>query len=453
MKSRTSIIALLALLTCLATPANGKEAPVKVLFPGNWADPTVTRVGDDYYLTSNNDLHVPSVLLWHSTDLRRWEPVCYASPSKLQAPATDIKEYGGRLYIYGGGGRNPWVMFAKPPYTSWSKRINLQPLARHGIDAGHITDENRNRYLYMTRGRIVKLSKDGVRAKTAPRKVYDGWPIPQSLAIECKCLESPKLFKRNGWYYMVSAQGGTGGPSTSHMAIVARSKHVDGPWQNSPHNPLIWTQDRSEAWWSTGHATLIEGPDGHWYAIYHGYPHGHRSIGRCTLISPVEWTDDDWPVLASEWPPGWDGTISLDLPLDDDFDGEELGMQWQSLGRLDRDRYSLEDGSLVVKATGDEPGTSSPLTVNPRNLAYEVETELVLEGDISAGLTLFYSADAYVSIGLSHEGRVQKHLMSPRHGPEAFLQNRAPFAGRRVRLKIVNDRQDASYYYAEPGSE
>lgn len=120
--------------------------------------------------------------------------------------------------------------------------------------------------------------------------LYDGWPIPDYIDIECICLGSPKLFKRGDYFYMVSAAGGTAGPATSHMAIVARAKQVAGPWENSPHNPMIWTKDAREDWWSKGHATLIEGPDRHWYAIYHGYPRGQRTLGRCTLISPVSWT-------------------------------------------------------------------------------------------------------------------------------------------------------------------
>ena len=449
MKGNCALSVVLTAVFCFASLAHGKDYPVKVLLPGNWADPTVVKVGQDYYLTANNDDHVPSVMIFHSRNLRRWEPLGYASPDAGQGLATDIAWYDDKLYVYGGGGRGAWAMVSEPPYTQWSARVNMQPLAPHGIDAGHIADGEGNRYLYGSRGLVVEISPDGLRARTAPRHVYDGWPIPEDLAVECFCLESPKLFKRGNWYYLVSAQGGTAGPATSHMAVVARSTDVMGPWVESPHNPLIWTESASEAWWSKGHATLIEGPEGHWHAIYHGYPNGQRSFGRCTLISPVQWTADGWPVMASTWPDGWGEPVTVEWPLSDEFDGPELGVQWQSLHELDRRRYRLGEGKLEVRATGDDPGASYPLTVNPKDLAYEVEAELAIEGDVTAGLILFYSPQAYVSLGLSHEGKLIRDL---HRFPGQFRGNRSdgvPYPQKRIKLRLRNDRQDASAYYQD----
>lgn len=430
-----------------------QEAPVKCLFMGNWADPTVCKLGDTYYLTSNNDHYVPSVMVFTSKDLRRWEPLTYACPSVGQGPATDIAAYDGKLYIYGGGGNGAWAMVAEPPFTQWSERINMEPLSPHGIDAGHVADENGNRYLHTNQGKALKISKDGLKAVTAPEVVYPGWEIPDSLDIECVCLESPKLLKRGDWYYLVSAAGGTAGPATSHMCIVARSKHVLGPWENSPTNPMIWTESAEETWWTKGHGTLIEGPDGHWYCIYHGYAPHQRSFGRCTLISPIAWTEDDWPVLAAEWPEGWEDTIDVNWPLGDEFDGETLTQQWQALDKLKPERYGFADGSLVVDALEVEhPGLSYPISVNPKHLSYEIETEVTLTGDVTAGLILYYNKHAYVSFGLSHEGKLHKQIQrsqSERRGPSETLA--CPH--RTVKLKLKNDRQDVSIYYADEAGD
>jgi len=448
-KGKCALPAVLTAVFCFASLAFGKDYPVKVLLPGNWADPTAVKVGSDYYLTANNDDHIPSVMVFHSRDLRRWEPMGYASPREGQSLATDIVRYGDKLYIYGGGGRNVWAMVSERPYGQWSQRATVQSPEPYGIDAGHIADEQGNRYLYSSGGLVGAISRDGLEAVSAPRHVYDGWPIPESIAIECFCLESPKLFKRGDWYYMVSAQGGTAGPTTSHMAVVARSMNVMGPWEESPHNPLIWTESASEAWWSKGHATLIEGSGGHWYAIYHGYPNGQRTFGRCTLISPVKWTVDGWPVIAATWPDGWEEGVEVSWPLSDEFDRPGLSMQWQSLHRLDLQRYHFRDDGLEVSAAGDEPGDSFPLTVNPKNLAYEVETELTIEGDVTAGLILFYSPQAYVSFGLSHEGRLFRHL---RKFPGQSRANRSDVltcSQKRIKLRLRNDHQDASAYYQD----
>jgi beta-xylosidase len=425
------------------------ESPIKLLFPGNWADPTLTRIGETYYLTSNNDHYAPSVLVFQSTDLKQWEPVSYASPFEGQGPATDISAVGERLFIYGGGGTNPWVQYADPPYDSWTERINMQPLEPHTIDAGHIMDEEGNRYLYMAQGKMVKISEDGLRAETAPEKVYDGWEIPEEIAIECTCLESPKLFRKDEWYYMVSAVGGTAGPATSHMAIVARAQTPTGPWENSPYNPLIWTRDESELWWSKGHATLIEGPDQYWYAIYHGYRHGHRSWGRATLISPVKWNDEGWPLPSPRWPGGWDVPLTVNLPLSDEFEQSEIGIQWQAYGKIEPERYRLVDSALEITAIQADPGLSNPLTVNPAHLAYEVETELVMEGNVHAGLILFYNPSAYITLGLTPDTTLLKHKRRSRvNGDYSFNGDEIPYGNKRICLKLKNDRQDASFYYA-----
>ena len=75
---------------------------------------------------------------------------------------------------------------------------------------------------------------------------------------------------------------------------MARSKSIDGPWENSPLNPLIHTYSSCETWWSKGHASLIDTPDGRWYAIYHAYDKERLNQGRQTLMEPVEMSSDLW---------------------------------------------------------------------------------------------------------------------------------------------------------------
>jgi beta-xylosidase len=238
------------------------------------------------------------------------------------------------------------------------------------------------------------------------------------------------------------------------MAIVARAQYPTGPWENSPYNPLIWTRDESERWWSKGHATLIEGPEGDWFAIYHGYRHGQRSWGRATLISPVDWNNEGWPVLASNWPDGWENPPTLNLPISDEFEAERIGMQWQAYQKLDTARYRLVDEGIEILASEADPGKSNPFTVNPRDLAYEVETEMVLEGEVYAGLILFYTPDAYVAVGLTADSTILKQ-MHTLHGirERDLTRISLPAATHRICLKIRNDRQDASYYYAAPNGE
>lgn len=443
-------ILILPLLVSLACAT--ENIPIKCIFPGNWADPTVTKIGDTYYLTSNNDRYEPSVMVFKSKNLRNWEPISYACPNETQGPATDIAAYDGKLYIYGGSGQKPWVCVSEAPYTEWSERINMQPVAPHGIDVGHIADERGNRYIYTNRGFFLPISKDGLKALAAPMKVYDGWKVPPEIDIECECLESPKLFKRGKYYYMVSAIGGTVGPATSHMAVVARSENVEGPWENDPDSPLIYTKSIDESWWSKGHATLVEGPEGNWFAIYHGYVPHQRSFGRCTLISPIEWTEDDWPVIAETWPSGWDEGYGFSWPMSDEFEGSELGMQWQAHMELDRARYAMQNGKLIV--TGyetDEPASSFPISINPAHTSYEVETELTLYGGATAGLILYYSNRATASVGLNPEGKITQTITRASMRQRSWDRGELTHPSKTIKLKIVNDNQQVSYFVAGKG--
>ena len=169
-----------------------------------------------------------------------------------------------------------------------------EDLKVNGIDPGHVADADGKRYLYLSEGKVVQLSDDGLSTVGEVKKVYDGWPYPRNWRTEGMYLESPKLNYHNGYYYLTSAEGGTAGPGTSHMVVTARSKSVLGPWENSPFNPLVHTYSERESWWSRGHGTLIDDVNGNWWVVYHAYAKGYHTLGRQTLIEPIQWTPDGW---------------------------------------------------------------------------------------------------------------------------------------------------------------
>src|SRR3954447_27090388 len=106
--------------------------------------------------------------------------------------------------------------------------------------------------------------------------------------------EGPKILRHGAYFYMIAAVGGTSGPPTSHMVMVARSRSIEGPWEDCPANPIVHTRSKAEPWWSRGHASVVQGPAGDWWMAYHGYENGYRTLGRQLLLEPVEWTADGW---------------------------------------------------------------------------------------------------------------------------------------------------------------
>jgi xylan 1,4-beta-xylosidase len=211
------------------------------------------------------------------------------------APA--IVRHGGRFFIYfpggltapAGQGRGTYVVHADSITGPWSDPVLVY--GGPGIDPGHVVGEDGRRYLFLSGITRVALSDDGLTAVGSAEKVYDGWRYPDDWITEAYAVEGPKIFRRDNYFYLVGAVGGTGGPPTG---IAARSRSIDGPWENCPHNPVVRTQEASEAWWSRGHASLVEGPAGDWWMVYHGYEDGFRTLGRQTLLEPVDWTRDGW---------------------------------------------------------------------------------------------------------------------------------------------------------------
>ena len=401
------------MLLCLTTAGRSQSFP-RLLLAGDYPDPSIIRDGKDYYMTHSSFYYSPGLLIWHSTDLVNWQPITRAlTQCDGSVLAPELVKYKGRYYIYYPAAGDNYVIWADDIRGPWSQPVRLD---LPGIDPGHVEGEDGKRYLYVDKGFIVPLSDDGLTVTGPRKKVYDGWQYPRGWKTEGNdmFLESPKLLFRNGYYYMVSAEGGTAGPATSHMAVVARSKSVFGPWENSPYNPLVHTYSDTENWWSKGHGTLIDDTDGNWWIVYHSYANGYHTLGRQTLIEPVEWTTDGWVKLQH------DGrTLPAQDPsrhgmcLSDDFTGQQLGIQWMSWHELTPKTLSFGSNGLTVKGKGKTPADGNLLMVTATDKCYEVTAEITLGKGSTGGLLLYYNEKAYA--GLTSDGNT---LTLHRNGEE-----------------------------------
>ena len=372
MKLRTLLFSLA--VAAVAAACAPKATPLKTcIFPGDYPDPTILRDGNDFYMTHSSFTYFPALLVWHSTDLVHWEPIARAvEDGDYSIFAPDICKVDGKFYIYypTSKGEN-YVVTADRPEGPWSAPVKLDV---GGIDPGHVVAEDGNRYLYTNNGFVTPLTADGLAAAGRPKKVYDGWPFPEEWETEGFWLESPKLFKRGDWYYLVTAEGGTAGPPTSHMVVVARSKSALGPWENSPHNPLVHTYSADEFWWSKGHGTLIDDAVGNWYVVYHAYRNSYHTLGRSTIIESVKWTADGWPVLVEKDGAKWEQNgLQGDYSYLRDYDNPLLWAKWQP---------GLGNGTLWLTTAIDE--------------SYEIEGRFSVPNGSSAGLMLFYGEDAFL---------------------------------------------------------
>lgn len=377
------------------------------ILAGDYADPTIVRVGDDYYMTHSCFEFAPGLLIWHSTDLVHWEPVGRALTEYAgNVWAPDLTYYEGRFYIYAPIDEEIVVLTASSPAGPWSAptRVGIR-----GIDPGHVADDNGNRYLFFSSGYMVELTPDGLAVQGAPRKVYEGWPFPEDWVVEGRFLESPKLTYRNGYFYLTAAQGGSSGPATSHMVVSSRSKQPWGPFEDSPHNPIIRTRSREERWLSKGHGSIVDTPDGDWWIVYHAYEKGYYTLGRQTLLEPLEWTEDGWfrvpEGVRADRPIRKPAGQALTRPANfRDFQAEAggLGYAWSWYKPKGAIEYAISSQAIAISASPSSP--SVPLVFMPEDHAYEAQVEIEISEEASGRFLLFYNDSTYSGIELAGDG-------------------------------------------------
>lgn len=246
--------------------------------------------------------------------------------------------------------------------------------------------------------------------------------------------------------------GGTAGPPTGHMVIVARSRSIHGPWENCPANPVVRTVSDDEKWWSRGHASLVEAPDGSWWSLYHGYENGFWTLGRQMLLDPVQWTPDGWfrmtggdlsqPIAK----PKGGQALPHGAKLSDDFSTLALGSRWNFFkpGPEEKDRLGVEKGGLVMKGSGTAPVDSSPLLITAGDLAYQFECDVEIAPGGTAGLVLFYDEKLYCGLGFD-----ERHFVTHQYGMERGRPVNPH--GRRMRIRIANKRHIVAIHTSGDG--
>lgn len=425
------------------------------LLAGDHPDPAILKDGADYYMTFSSFDSYPGLTIWHSRDLVNWQPRGAALTKNIGAVwAVSLEKHRGRYFLYIPVKANPnsiFVIWADQIDGPWSEPIDLG-LHSH-IDPCHAVGEDGSRWLFLSGGDRVRLSEDGLSTAGPVEHVYDPWHYPEDWDVEGFSPEGPKIHRHGGWFYMITAVGGTAGPPTGHMVIAARSRSIHGPWEQCPANPLVRTVRNDEAWWSRGHASLVEAPDGSWWSLYHGFENGYWTLGRQALLDPVEWTADGWfrmkggdlskPIRK----PKGGAAVPHGQKLSDDFSGPlALGRKWNFFkpGPSEADRVHAEAGTLVLKASGKAPADSSPLLLIAGDTSYQFECDIEIAPGGTAGLLLFYDEKLYCGLGFD-EKRFVTHQYGMERGRPAN-----PY-GRRLRMRVTNREHIVSFRLSGDG--
>ena len=344
------------------------------VIPGFYPDPSVCRVGDDFYLVNSSFELYPGIPVFHSRDLAHWEQISYAMYKEngfhvnanlyaggVMAPT--IRYQDGRYYIINAnfGDRGNYIVTAEDPKGPWSEPhwitdvpdidcslfFDLDGKA-YLISPGNDGSEDNGRAFFLTPYDIREMHVSGERKK-----------IWNSAMRKASAPEAPHLYHIGEYYYLMIAEGGT---EHNHSVCIARSRTIDGWYVGNPANPVLTHRHLGYEYpiENIGHADLIDTPQGNWYAVMLGVriiEGQHMNMGRETFLCPVKW-ERGWPVFS----PG-SGKVEESYPADpdlpwtegrkktprDDFDAPALDLCWSFWGTPYEDFWKTEDGCLKLK--------------------------------------------------------------------------------------------------------
>lgn len=466
-------------------------------------DPSILRVGDDYYIATSTFEWYPGVRLHHSRNLVDWRPIGGALRSLEQLDLRGVPDSGGiwapclsfadglfhlvytvvDSYAEGWKDIPNYVVTAESIEGPWSEPTYLHS---RGWDASLFHDDGRSwlvNMIYDWRpGRRafagIEIQEYDRAARTLigePRKIFDG--------TEAGVTEGPHLYRRNGWYYLLVAEGGTG---VEHQVTVARSRELFGPYDPDPQGPVLTAKhDPTLPFQKAGHGCLVETPEGDWY-MAHLTARPYREadprcvLGRETAIQKVQWSEDERPRVPGGVPRGDVVVAVAELrtppasPSAPDFAGE-----WSTLRRpvssewIDFDPELGTRGSAVVLKGGQSPtGRRAPSLlahrVTDRVCSLSATLEFAPQGpDDLAGITGYYNTRNWHYVYLTAEtdgtpyvaalscvaGKLTAHAARQNVVFDEPVQLRVGFDGATLRLDPLDIEVDATTLSDEHADE
>ncbi|UYY60245.1 glycoside hydrolase family 43 protein [Sphingomonas sp. S2-65] len=462
---------------------------------GYYPDPSVTRVGDDYYLVLSSFAHFPGLPIFRSKDLVNWTQIGNAidRPGQLDFTgkrtseavfAPDISYHGGTFYIantcVGCGGN--FVITAKDPAGPWSDPTWL-PF--EGIDPS-IHWEGDRAYIVNNRAPAEPPRYDGHRAiwiqefdwRTGKMVGESTQLVNGGVDITKKpvWIEGPHILRRGGWYYLTAAEGGT---SVNHSQVVLRSRTLRGPYAAFAGNPILTQRDldptRPNPITSAGHAKLVQTQNGDWWATFlavRPYAGDYYNIGRETFLLPVTWRDG-WPIILPKGKaipfvapkPGLPAQPRAALPTSgdfayaDEFDGTRLGLAWIGVRTPKTRLYRLDGGDLVLNSgarLGDLSGVPGFVARRQQHHRATMSTTVRFTPDKDgdrAGLAAMQSDRNYLFFGVTRlEGQACVALYASEDGKERLIATAPLATSAPVTLTIRTDGGTMAFLYAESGA-
>lgn len=414
------------------------------ILSGFYPDPSICAVGKDFYLVNSSFTYFPGLPVMHSRDLCHWEQIgnvmeresqlnCMGEEVSRGLFAPTIRYHEGTYYVIctNVSGKGNFIVTATDPKGPWSDPYYLE--GAEGIDPSLFFDDDGRCYYIGTHENpegckyngdwyiwIQEIDLKEMKLIGEHKNVWNGamkniiWP------------EGPHLYKKNGYYYILHAEGGTG---PHHAVTVCRSKNIWGPYENNFCNPILTHRHMGKDYkiQYVGHADLVETEQGDWYAVMLAVRplEGYTTMGRETFLAKVTW-EEDWPVMNAgvglledqvevNLP---EAPVEVEIPADfQEYDltkTEYIGDEFLFLRSEAGCKITCTKEGWFMKYGTDkmpEAGAPSYLALRQRHHNFDFQVSMTcldMSEDQKAGIVLFQNSAYHLRLELSaKENRVQ----------------------------------------------
>lgn len=444
---------------------------------GFYPDPSVIRVGEDFYMVNSSFQYFPCIPISHSKDMVHWETVGHAitNPDYLDlseiydsrgiwAPDIFHDEKNGVFYIAATIRLNDWesparkqiLMKSERPEGPYSEPVWLDI---NNIDPSLFFDDDGRKYMITAKAATAyELDEKCTKIISGPKVVWGGTGE--------RCAEGPHIMKHGGYYYAIVAEGGTG---YGHGINVARSTELFGEYEECPYNPVMRQTDPEKPLQRAGHGKLVDDPSGDWWAYYlcgRRNLGNYTTLGRESALDPVTWTDDGWFLINSGGGPSETQTAPK-LPafegepedFYDDFDSDKLNLEWEFVRNPDPEYISLNGEKPSCLRLYTAPGAMCEVAA--KNILVHRESELKYTADTvlefepqdgtRAGMTCYYSTATYIRFNVTKRSSKRMLELVVNRNRGEFRTAEVKIPGGRIYLRIKTDRQTRTFMYSLDG--
>ena len=458
------------------------------ILSGFYPDPSICRVGEEYYMVTSSFVYFPGLPIFYSRDLVHWEQIGHgiSSPEQLDYKncetslglwAPTIRYHEGMFYIINTfvsegreARRDNYIITASDPAGPWSKACFIE--GADGIDPSLFFDHDGRMWYagnYISSDAhyeghhgiyLCELDKETFQFKGSRTIIWDGEKS------RSKWIEAPHIYYENGYYYLIVAEGGT---FTNHSVMMARSATIDGDYEICPRNPVVTHRHLSleNDISVVGHGDLVETQNGEWWMVLLGvrpYQNSNFNLGRETFLIPVIWESDGWIrpdsehglVNALERCPNLPAYLPKPEFFSDNFESSILSNRWNTIHPSPEPFYSLKErpGCLrlfLLPESLNEICTPAFIGRRQQHKNFRLQTAMDFTpqtGTEEAGLALIQD-DRYhyrYTVTLKDGHRMLK-LTECRNTKETILDEIEVDSNGRIYLTVAANEEGYHFYY------